>query len=370
MRIKNYDHIIIGGGIQGTATAFFLSRRGEKVILFEKDKIAQHASGLNAGGIRTLGRKLEEIPLSILSMEYWNKIEKILGKQSLFFKSNYIKVTKSQNDLKKAQKRIELLENSGFYHEICIDKKELKKYVSNISDSYLGGVLVEGNGWAKPYEVVSGFIEKAMSFGAKVFENTKVLRCKKVNSNWIVETSSGLFSSPRIINCAGAWGAEIAKILGDEFKIKAYAPMLILTNAYPKTLKPILGILDKTLSLKQIDTGQFLIGGGAKAKASLKQNSSKLNFRGINEMFDNAKSVIPNLETAKFQRIWSGIEGYFPDNLPVIGYGSKDGILHAFGFSAHGFQLGPAVGELLADLSMNRQSRLDISKLSPSRFVS
>ena len=66
--------VVIGGGIQGCATAFFLAKRGQKVTLIEKDRIGRHASGVNAGGVRRLGRNILEIPLSLAAMDIWQNL--------------------------------------------------------------------------------------------------------------------------------------------------------------------------------------------------------------------------------------------------------------------------------------------------------
>ena len=65
----------------------------------------------------------------------------------------------------------------------------------------------------------------------------------------------------------------------------------------------------------------------------------------------------------------SGIEGYMPDDLPIIGRGRQNGLFHGFGFSAHGFQLGPGVGEALADLVMGQQPRVSLEAFRPDRFI-
>ena len=81
-----------------------------------------------------------------------------------------------------------------------------------------------------------------------------------------------------------------------------------------------------------------------------------------------ATTLFADITGARIIRCWSGIEGYMPDDLPVIGRGSQPGLVHGFGFSAHGFQLGPAVGEALADLVMGQQPRISLAPFSPNRF--
>ena len=145
-----FDFIIVGGGIQGCAAAFFLSQRKQKVALIEKDIIGRHASGVNAGGVRTLGRDISEIPLSLASMEWWNEIEKLLDIEKSFFKSRYIKVAKSHEDQIEAQERISNLNKKGFIHEEWINKNTLRKLLPNISNRFCGN-RVHDRSWFRDW---------------------------------------------------------------------------------------------------------------------------------------------------------------------------------------------------------------------------
>ncbi len=82
-----------------------------------------------------------------------------------------------------------------------------------------------------------------------------------------------------------------------------------------------------------------------------------------------AAKVFSEIGNAQVIRCWSGIEGYTPDELPIIGRGRQNGLFHGFGFSAHGFQLGPGVGEALAELVMGQQPRVSLEAFRPDRFI-
>jgi sarcosine oxidase subunit beta len=144
--------------------------------------------------------------------------------------------------------------------------------------------------------------------------------------------------------------------------------MLAVTERRPKVLNAVMGILGHTLSLKQLDTGQFVIGGGVRADADIHQNKAGLSIPDLATSMHRAAQLFPDLAHARIIRCWSGIEGYMPDNLPVIGRGTQEGLVHGFGFSAHGFQLGPAVGEALADLVMGQQPRISLEAFALQRF--
>lgn len=81
--------------------------------------------------------------------------------------------------------------------------------------------------------------------------------------------------------------------------------------------------------------------------------------------------LVPALRHANIIRTWSGIESYFPDDLPVMGPSSRHGgLFYAFGFSGHGFQTGPGVGDVMAELIATRETSIAIDHYSIKRFLS
>jgi sarcosine oxidase subunit beta len=172
-----------------------------------------------------------------------------------------------------------------------------------------------------------------------------------------------------VVNCAGAWGAQIAKMTGDILPIEAHAPMLVITDRQPMFLQSVVGVMGGTLSFKQLDNGSMVIGGGKRGVANAARNLTQIIPAGLSSFVMTAGRVFPHLRDVSILRSWAGIEGYTSDDLPIIGTGSQSGIIHGFGFSAHGFQLGPAVGEALADLAMARQTRVNLAPFSPRRFT-
>ena len=368
----NTRTIIIGGGIQGCATAYFLAKRGQLVTLIEKDRIGRHASGVNAGGVRRLGRDLAEIPLSLAAMELWQKLHMEIGEAAdAFHPCFYMKVALDEQGQRLGLRRAEQLRRAGFRHEVWIEDDDIKDRLPHLSAPTFGGLLVEGDGWATPWRIVQGFAKAAKAYGAEIIERCRVVNVSRHYELWHINTSNGLYEADNVVNCGGAWAAGLAEQASEPvMPVKAYAPMLAVTERQPDILPAVMGVLGHTLSLKQIDTGQFVIGGGVRANANLETNEAGLNLLALAESMKLAVRLFPNLTQAQIIRCWSGIEGYMPDNLPVIGRSQQAGLFHGFGFSAHGFQLGPAVGEVLADLVMGQQPRISLDAFRPDRFSS
>ncbi len=362
--------IVIGGGIHGCATAYFLAKRGQTVTVVEKDHIARHASGVNAGGVRTLGRDLAEIPLSLASMDLWKKLHSEIGVYAqAFHPSFYLKVAIDEEGYALGSARAEALKHAGYNHEFWLDASDVQDRLPKLTTPTYGGFLVEGDGWARPWLIVRGFAQGARQYGAEIIEKCNVFGLELRQNCWYLKTDKGVFEADYVVNCAGAWAADLAFQSGEpKAPLSAYAPMLAVTESKPPILPAVIGVLGHTLSLKQLDTGQFVIGGGVRASANLSENSGEVVLPELRESMQLAARLFSDISNAQIIRCWSGIEGYMPDNLPIIGHGKQPGLIHGFGFSAHGFQLGPAVGEVLADLVMGQQPRVPLDAFRPDRF--
>ncbi len=364
--------VIIGAGIQGCATAFFLTQRGQPVIVLEKDHVARHASGVNAGGVRRLGRDIAEVPLSLVAMDWWRQIDDLLDIKDGFHQQFYVKLAMDDAGANLAAKRIMEMQAAGFNHEVWIDQADVQRRIPRLTKTVRGGVLVEGDGWAIPWKITRAFHQKAVALGADFRAPVCVNSIERVgdsnDGHWQISTSSGVIEAEILVNCAGAWGAKIAAMVGDEIPLEAHAPMLVVTDQQPLFLDAVIGVMGGTLSFKQLDNGNMVIGGGVRGPAILARNEAQVTPHGLSSFVMTAGKVFPHLRDVAIVRAWGGIEGYTKDHLPIIGPGSQPGILHGFGFSAHGFQLGPGVGEVLADLATQQQPRLSLQAFSPQRF--
>ena len=371
MSLQNNKVVVIGGGIQGCATAYFLAKRGQNVTLVEKDRIGRHASGVNAGGVRRLGRDILEIPLSLAAMDIWQNLHQEIGKYAEdFHPCFYLKVAVDEAGRELGLMRAESLRSAGFTHEVWVEDDFLQARLPYLSTPTHGGLMVKGDGWATPWRIVQGFANAAKKNGAKIIEDCYVKSLTQSQGLWQIQTPKGIYEAETVVNCAGAWAADIARSADDYiFPLESFAPMLVVTERRPKILPAVMGVLSHTLSLKQIETGQFVIGGGVRSKANHLINKSDVDLPKLSSSIRLAAKLFPEIANAHVIRCWSGIEGYMPDELPIIGRGRQHGLFHGFGFSAHGFQLGPGVGEVLADLVMGQQPRISIEAFRPDRFV-
>lgn len=367
---RSADVIVIGGGIHGCSTALHCVLRGLSVILIEKDHAGRHASGVNAGGVRQLARHVAEIPLSNASMAIWHRIEDLVDDDCGFTCDGQVLVAENEADLETCRARVEDLNLRGFHHEEMIDAKELREIVPAVSEDCPGGVISRRDGAAIPLRATQAFKRKTESLGATIREGVRVIKVVRDGANWRIVTDAGDFLSPCIVNAAGAWGDRIAADLGEPVPLEPVAPMLSITAPLPAFIKPVVILRGRKLSFKQFGNGTVLIGGGYLGRAIRDENRTILDWGKLAANMKTVWELFPIMRGASIVRAWAGIEGRIADDLPVFGKSARhEGAYHQFGFSLHGFQLGPGAGAVMAEIIATGRSNVPIDGLGIERFA-
>lgn len=367
---RTADVIVIGGGIHGCSTALHLCLRGLKPLLIEKDYAGRHASGVNAGGVRQLARHVAEVPLSVASMELWERIADLVDDPCGFESHGQLLVAESEAELAAFGDRVDDLQLRGYTHEELIDRAELKRLLPAVSDACPGGIVSRRDGAADPFRTTQAFRRKAVALGATVLEGVRVAGLERRDGVWLVSTSAGDFGAPIVVNAAGAWADRIAAQLGEPVPLEVIAPMLMITGHVPAFIEPVVILRGRKLSFKQFANGTVMIGGGHLARADRDHNATQIDWSKLAESARTVWELFPVMRAAQIMRAWAGIEARMPDDIPVIGpSATAEGVYHQFGFSAHGFQLGPGVGALMAELIATGNTNLPIAPFNISRFA-
>jgi sarcosine oxidase, subunit beta len=369
MNIECADVIVIGGGIHGCSSAFHLARRGARVILLEADYCGRHASGVNAGGVRTLGRPLPEIPLALASRELWHQLREMLGDDGDFVASGQLKVAETELEVETLKERVALLQAHGWQHEVLIDRDAVRELVPAITPTVAGGIWADRDGYAVPFRAVTAFRLAAQRCGATVHEKTPVTGIEQRGSRWQVRSGDRTFEAAHVVNASGAWAAQMAKLVGEEVPAVPGGLMLMVTQRVPPFVKPVLGATERPLSFKQFDNGTVVIGGALRCDVDFDAKHAELDFHMLARSARIVTDLFPFLKNVVINRAWSGVEAFTPDHLPVIGPSrAASGLVHAFGFSASGFQLGPIVGKLVSEVILDGRASLPLDAFAVDRF--
>jgi sarcosine oxidase subunit beta len=203
-----------------------------------------------------------------------------------------------------------------------------------------------------------------------VIEGVTVTGLSRSGTNWRVETTVGDFEAPKIVNAAGAWADRIAAMLGEPVPLAVVAPMLMVTSRLPAFIKPVVILRGRKLSFKQLDNGTVVIGGGHLSTPYRDSNETVLDWEKLATSARTVWELFPAMHQATIVRAWAGIEAYMPDGIPVVGKSStSEGVFHQFGFSTHGFQLGPGTGAVMAELVATGSTNTPIDGLGIERFA-
>lgn len=363
------DILVIGAGLQGCAIALFAARQGKQVTIVEKQLAGRHASGVNAGGLRLLMRDIREYPLSQRAMTMWANLGDSVGEPAAHtcevrLGTSQIALAMDAAELQWIESRIRDMRRRGIQSEEQIDSKELRQLLPGLSENVLGGLISRGDGHANPAMTAAAFRLAAERAGARILEGCAVLDLSTSTGGiWRIRTEQGTIEARQVVNCAGAWGAKIAALVGEDMPLNVLALSMMVTTRVKPFITPVVLGIDQPLSFKQSAVGTLVIGGGICGKPCLDEGTS---FTVMDRMTSNASALVsafPSLENVQVLRTWTGLEGSTPDGVPFIGPSPRyENLWHVFGFCGHGFQLAPAVGEAVAHSLI---SGIVVRKLAP-----
>ncbi|SAK81105.1 FAD dependent oxidoreductase [Caballeronia temeraria] len=370
---KRADVIVIGGGIVGTTTAFFLRRRKRSVILLERGLTGQQASGVNFGGVRRQGRALEQLAMSNRALQTWRRSRELLGEDVEFLPSGHTRVCYHAHDAEYFHRYAADARAYGLDLEV-LEGAAMYKRFPFLGRDVLAASISPLDGHANPRLAAPAFGRAAARLGAGIVENTEVVRVEKEAGGFRVETATGdVYRAEQVLICAGAWADTLSTQFGEPVPLVARGPQMAVTEPVPYVFKYSMGVYtsikEESVYFRQVERGNIVLGGGPPGPADAgTRRASVLPENTVAQMAQFCR-MVPAMRPLHVIRVWSGVESYLPDSEPVIGPSSKaDGLFYAFGFSGSGFQIGPGVGETLAELLDTGSTPIDLSSFSIRRF--
>jgi sarcosine oxidase subunit beta len=367
---KTAEVAIIGGGIMGVSTAYYLAKRGvSDVVILEKDLLAQASTGLSVGGIRQQFSNPANIRLSQESVRVYKRFEDDFGAEIKFRQVGYIFLAQKQETWNDFLSDVETQRQ----HEVSVEvlsPEDIKQQWPYLNvDDLKGGTFGPKDGYADPYLAAMGFANSARKLGVRIEEKTEVTAIRiKGGRVQGVETAKGSISAPAVVNVAGPWGGEVAKMAGLDLPVKPYRRQVFMTKSFDAIPKPVPMIIDQdvTFYFRGEEPGIIMGMSNPDEPSSFNLNVDR-DF--LEKVIEAAIRRAPLLEKAKFLRGWGGLYTITPDDNPIIGEAPDvEGIFSAIGFSGHGFQQAPAVGLILSQLIVDGQANFDLKPFAYDRF--
>ncbi len=365
------DAVVIGGGIIGVATAFYLAReKYGKIVVLEKETFTGSGSTCKAaGGIRAQFATKGNIQMSMLSEKVFKNFKEETDSDAVYDQVGYMFLLQDDRDIEIFQKSYELQRSLGLDVQM-LKQDEISQYAPHVrTDDIRQATLCLDDGLADPSDFLSGYEKAARRLGVEIAIETEVTGIT-VNGGQVSEvvTNQGSISSPMIINAAGAWSGQIAAMVGGELPVQPYRRQCVTTGElqFPKDRFPMVVDVKSGLYFHKESKG-LLLGW---ADPSVQPSFDISNDPDYTDtILEKALDRIPLLETAELANQWAGLYETTPDHRAVIGWEpSVKGMFHVAGFSGHGMMHAPAAGIVTTEIVSGREPSLDVSEFSPTRF--
>jgi len=377
---NDYEVIIAGAGSVGTPAAMFLAQAGFKVLVIDRNPSSGQGSNKRAiGGLRATHSDPAKIKLALRSLDIIAGWKEKYGDDLEWHKGGYCFVAYREEEEKTLKEVLPVQKSLGLNID-WLETEELRQLLPDLNPQDLrGGTLSPDDGHASPLLVNEAFYRQARRAGAdfRFQENIIGLKIEGGRIKGLI-TDRGSYGAQVVINAAGAWAAEVAKMAGinipvtpDSHEAAVTEPVQRFFHPMIVDLRPVEG--SANYYFYQHATGQviFCITPSPSRWGFDVRETSQFLPMVSKRMID----LMPRLKNIRVRRTWRGLYPMTPDGFPVVGWAKEvDGFLQAAGMCGQGFMLGPGVAELLSRIVSGKPEPADeeiLSYLSPYRsFVS
>jgi len=363
------DVVIVGGGINGCSLAYQLAKKGLEVVLLEKNYIASGATGRCGAGIRQQWSTKENVKLAMESVKIFERLSREFGDIG-FRQGGYLIAIHDDNEMKQAEKNVEMQRSLGLKVSI-IDSDEITKIVPILDVEgmhAIGATFCPTDGHADPFKTTFAYAREAVKNGAEILTHTEVKAISKNNGRInSVKTDNGEIKTSFVVDAAGVWSKEIARMAGIEIPNVPYRKEIIVTERIKPLFKAMVISFKDGIYFSQQDEGQIL--GGIPNPHERKGYLTMPTFSFLTHMAKTLTRYAPSLSYIRVLRHWTGFYDVSPDARPIIGEDSKvKGFIHCHGFSGHGFMLSPMVTKILTEYIADNKPSDFLESLSIERF--
>jgi FAD-dependent oxidoreductase domain-containing protein 1 len=379
MNAKINDVIIVGGGIMGSAAAYYLMKSDNtlKVAVIEKDPSYTYASTtLSLANVRIQFSLKENIQVSQYTGNVLERFEEEMAvageKPKIFFHREGNLFLIDQAGGPEAKKALKLQQGLGCRVEWWSPEKIKQTYALYNPKNYVGGTFGSDDGYIDAYAVLMGYKNKARSLGAEFIQDEVV----KINASRGTVTGVKLASkadrtAKLVINCAGAWAAGVAHTAGVKLPVIPVKRQVFALDTAVKPKGPLpLTLLPSGLYFRT-ETGGLILLGKSMAEVPVGFEFTWDDKRFMEILWPELAEFVPAFDRLKLVRGWAGLYAVNTlDGNAILGeWPELKGLFLANGFSGHGLQQAPAVGRYLSELILAKPVSLDLSAFSPHRIL-
>ncbi len=363
------DVVVIGAGIVGCASAYYLANKGLKVTVVEKEPCAGfHASGRNGGGVRQHGRKAS-LPLAMESVRLWATLPGELEADIEYQRTGNINIAMDEASAAVFEREITWEHAHGLKECRLLTVEECHRMVPGLQGPVVAGKFCPTDGIANPMLTSAAFARAARRSGVVFKFNTQVTSLlrqgKRVRG---VAIQTGEIEADNVVNAAGAWAARFCDPSGCKMYIGPGRSQLLITERIPQHGIKLWVNVRGHGYMRPTASGNLALGSGGVRNDDY---SNQVDLDRLSLQAERWAQFFPWLKDVKVVRAFAGITEYTPDGEPYIGaVPGEPGLFVAAAFHGEGFCPGPIVGKILAELITGVQSSVSLDAFRPDRFSS
>ena len=376
--------IIIGAGVMGASIAFHLAERGvEDIVIVERDAPGSGSTSRAAGGVRCQFSDEVNIALAARGLEVLSTFEADFGIDIDLVRNGYLFLLDSEESAQAFAENVALQQRMGLDSRMLTvaEVAELAPYVN--TEGLVAGAFNPGDGHCTPEAVVSGYINAARKRGVRVLKSCEVTGFEvedgadspSGNGNdtgrrlTSVITDRGTIACSQVVAAAGAWSGRIGELAEVDLPVRPLRREIMVSEPVDFDTTQMPFTIDFTTSYYVHPEGSGLLFGCPDEVDDWSFND-KRDPNWLTTLAEHIQSRTPELAAVEAKRGWAGLYEMTPDHNALIGEAEElPGFFYACGFSGHGFLMGPAVGEVVADLMTGREPFVDVSPMGKRRFA-
>ena len=366
---ESAEVVVVGGGVMGASAAFHLAEAGVDVVLLERGELAGGSTSRAAGGVRAQFSDALNIQIAHRSLMAFREFARRPGWEIDLKEVGYLFVLSRETDVAVFEQNVALQNSYGVPSRILSAAEARRLCPLLEGDDILAAAFSPQDGHATPEAVVQGYAFAARALGAHLRVGCEVLditaRGGEISQ---VVTSHGTIRTSTVICTAGAWSRRCGAMVDVHLPVTPLRRQILFTEPIAELPEHLPMTIDFTSSFYFHREGPGLLLGMSDPNET-PGFSIETSDAWVPDLIDVATRRAPRIADAGIRGGWAGLYEMTPDHNAIIGEArGVSRFLYATGFSGHGFLQGPAVGELLRDLVLERPTFVDIGPLGVERF--
>jgi sarcosine oxidase subunit beta len=372
---SSYDVVVVGAGVHGLATAYYLAKNHgiTNVAVLDKGYIGGGGSGRNTAIIRSNYLTPEGIRFYDRSVKLYETLSADLNYNVMFAQRGHLTLAHNDSSLRTMRWRAEVNKLEGVDSEV-IGPDEIKKLVPYMDTSedvrypILGALYHPPGGIIRHDAVVWGYARGADAHDVHIHQNTEVTGIEVAEGRVEgVKTNQGVIATRVVVNCTAGWSTLISEMAGVRMPISTFPLQAAVTEPVRPFLNPVIVSGTLHVYVSQTDRGELVFGASVDPFTSYSMRGSLEFTEGL---AGHVLELMPSLAKMRLLRQWSGLCDMTPDFSPIMGVTPVDGFLVDVGWGTYGFKAGPVSGKTMAELVATGKTPELIAPFGLDRFGS